>query len=265
MQYIQQSDAAIEVLEQSMSPPHPLLLALEARAPWELAALFATSPWLKRLARGDGHPVLVLPGLGANDWSTAPIRAFLKELGYKPYPWEQGLNLGPRAGVIDACEHRLECIFEHHQRPVSLLGWSLGGVYAREIAKANPQWVRSVITLGSPFSGNPKATKLWRVYEWLSGHKTDTTPDLLRQLRQPPAGVPTTSIFSRSDGVVSWKASVNPRSPLAENIVIPSSHIGLGFNPLALMAVADRLAQSPGQWQPFEPKGLSALLLKTHP
>jgi pimeloyl-ACP methyl ester carboxylesterase len=263
--YEEESAAALDAYERSVTPPHWGLMALEARAPWEFAAMLAASPWLKTLPRGDGHPVLVMPGLGANDLSTLPIRQFLSERGYKPYPWEQGLNLGPRKGVIEACEHRLQCIYEHHLRPVSLLGWSLGGVYAREIAKMQSQWVRSVITLGSPFAGHPKGTNAWRLYQWVSGHVPDSSPELLDRLREPPKDIPTTSVFSRSDGIVSWECCVNEPGLMAENIVLPGSHMGLGFNPLALAVVADRLAQIPGEWKPYEAQGWLARLVKKHP
>ena len=132
--------------------PNAWLLLLEGRAPWEYAALLAATPWLKKLPHGDGHPVLVFPGLGANDLSTAPLRALLDSLGYMTQPWGQGFNFGPRAGVLEQIKHDLQALHRRHHRKVSLLGWSLGGLYARELAKECPELVRSVITLGTPFT-----------------------------------------------------------------------------------------------------------------
>jgi pimeloyl-ACP methyl ester carboxylesterase len=240
--------------------PSALLLALEGRAPWEFAASVAAAPWLRKLPRGDGHRVLVLPGLAANDLTTLPMRAFLKDRGYQALPWEQGLNLGPRAGVLDALRERVRALFALDGRQVSLLGWSLGGVYARELAKEMPGKVRCVITLGSPFAGPPQATNAWWLFERLSGHPE---PDAGMQaaLRVAPP-VPTTSVYSRTDGIVAWQCSLNPPGPLAENIEVHASHIGLGLNPLAMVAIVDRLAQDPAHWQPFDASGLRRWFFK---
>jgi pimeloyl-ACP methyl ester carboxylesterase len=238
----------------AIKPPSALLLMLEGRAPWEYAALVAASPWFSRLPRGDGHAVIVFPGLGASDITTAPLRRFLQARGYQPYPWKLGLNLGPREGVVEGCRSLVSTVAERHGSKVSLIGWSLGGVYAREMAKEMPLLTRCVITLGSPFSGPARATNAWRFFEWVSGQSADD-PQLIGQLRRAPP-VPTTSIFSRTDGVVAWQCSLNDAAPNTENIEIAASHIGMGVNPLALFAVADRLAQDPSNWRPFEVQGV---------
>jgi pimeloyl-ACP methyl ester carboxylesterase len=239
-------------------------MMLEGRAPWELAALFAATPWLRRLPRGDGHPVLVFPGMGANDFTTVPLRNFLGSLGYATKAWGQGFNFGPRDGVLKKCAADVRALAEQHGQPVSLIGWSLGGLYAREMAKELPQHARCVITLGTPFSGHPRATNAWRIFELLSGQEAHD-PSMIERLRTPPA-VPTTSIYSRTDGVVSWRCSLNPKSPLTENIEVHASHVGMGMNPLALYAVADRLAQAPGHWKSFEPHGRRRHFFRTgHP
>ena len=236
------------------SAPGPLLMLLEARAPWEAAALAMATPWLNRLPDGDGHPVLVFPGLAASDFSTLPLRRFLRQRGHWTHAWKQGFNFGPRHGVLHECRNRLRHLAERHGQRVSLIGWSLGGVYARELAKELPELVRCVITLGSPFSGHPHHTNAWRVYEWVSGQSVHDDEALRRQLRQPPP-VPTTSIFSRTDGVVAWHCSVNDELPHTESIEINASHIGMGINPLALYVVADRLRQDPQKWQRFDTGG----------
>ena len=223
---------------------------MEMRAPWELGIALASYPFMKVAPRGDGHPVLVFPGLGAGDVTTVVIRRFLRDLGYASYAWEQGLNFGPRPGVLEACIDRIRQLKQEHGRTVSLVGWSLGGVYARELAKMLPDDVRVVITLGSPFTGDPKATNAWRVYQLVSGEK-DVDPARFAALRETPT-VPTTSIFSRSDGVVAWQCSLEQETASSENIEVHASHVGMGMNPTALYAISDRLAQPEGEWKRFD-------------
>jgi pimeloyl-ACP methyl ester carboxylesterase len=132
---------------------------------------------------------------------------------------------------------------------VSLLGWSLGGIYARDMAKLAPDDVRCVITLGTPFTGTPRATNAWRVYELASGERVESM-DSSRFASPPP--VPTTSIFSRTDGVVAWQCSLEQETSKAENIEVEASHIGLGAHPAVVYAIADRLAQPEGAWKKFD-------------
>jgi hypothetical protein len=240
--------------------PGPFLLALEGRAPWEFAAGLAALPWLRRRPRGDGHRVLVLPGLGASDLTTLPLRRLLAEQGYQPAPWQQGINLGPREGVLDACRRQVRELFARDGEPISLVGWSLGGVYARELAKEMPHFVRCVVTLGSPFSGPPSATNAYWFFRHVGRHPEPDDATLAR-LREPPP-LPTTSIYSRTDGIVAWRCSLNPAAPQAENIEVHASHVGLGLNPLAFYAILDRLAQDPRRWLPFEPRGPQRLFFK---
>ena len=237
-----------------LAAPGPLLMMLEARAPWEYAATLAAAPWLNKLPVGDSHPVLVFPGLGASDTTTVPLRNFLRDRGYTPYPWKQGFNLGPKHGVVAACRDELLRLATRHREKVSLIGWSLGGIYARELAKEQPEQARCVITLGTPFGGHPRATNAWRFYELVSGQSVQGDAALLAQIRQAPA-CPTTSIYSKSDGIVAWQCSINEHAPHTENIEVHASHIGMGMNPLALYAIADRLAQDPQDWQRFDVRG----------
>lgn len=233
-------------------PPSAWLLALELRAFWEFGSLLPSWPVLARAPRGDGHAVMVFPGLSANDASTVPLRHYLQSLNYKPWGWEQGFNFGPRAGVLDEAKNNLIRTYESTGEKVSLIGWSLGGVYARELAKEMPEMVRSVITLGTPFAGSHKATNAWRIYELTSGRKVEREAASYDLPAAPP--VPTTSIYSRTDGVVAWQASIQAadrRNTQTENIEVLASHIGLGVNPSAWWAVADRLAQPEGNWTPF--------------
>jgi pimeloyl-ACP methyl ester carboxylesterase len=246
-----------------LQPPGLLKLALEGRAPWEFAALLAAAPWLRQLPEGDGHPVIVFPGLGVSDFTTVPMRNFLGAIGYEPHPWRQGFNFGPRDGVLEACSEQLQSVRGRSGQPVSLIGWSLGGIYARELAKLHPDHVRCVITLGSPFTGHPRATNAWRLFELVSG-LSSRDPEVMEDVRQPPP-VPTTSIYSRSDGVVAWQCSVNPELPHTENIEIQASHVGMGMNPLAMYLIADRLRQPAEAWQPFRPEGAQRWFFKSGP
>lgn len=238
------------------SAPSAFLMAMEFRAPWEFGALIPAWPMLQRAPAGDGHSVIVFPGLSASDTSTLPLRGYLQGLGYAVSGWNQSHNFGPRAGVLQEARRQVQATFAESGRKVSLIGWSLGGIYARELAKELPDCVRSVITLGTPFSGSHKSTNAWRVYELTSGRKVEHETALFDLPTAPP--VPTTSIYTRTDGVVAWQASLQAPSkanPFTENVEVYASHIGLGVNPTAWWAVADRLAQAEGQWKPFERKG----------
>ncbi len=245
-------------LHAQFPPPNILLQLLELRFAWEHWAGLATLPAWSAAASGDGHPVLVLPGLTAGDASTFVLRQFLNSRGFDARGWGQGLNLGLREGVIERTHETVLKLFAETGRKVSLIGWSLGGLYARELAKLSPEAVKLVITIGSPFTGHPRETNAWRLYELSSGHKIDPH-DLHEPLRHAPP-VPTTSIFSRTDGIVSWHCCYESRGELAENIVIEASHLGLGAHPATLFAVADRLAQPEGRWEPFHRDGWRAFV-----
>jgi pimeloyl-ACP methyl ester carboxylesterase len=240
-----------------LDPPNLALLALEFRAFWEFGAVVPAWPALQRApkcdADGDGTHVIVFPGLSAGDISTVPLRKYLDGLGYVTTGWGQGLNLGPRSGVLDAAQHQIRQVFETTGRKVSLVGWSLGGIYAREMAKLLPEMVHCVITLGTPFAGSPKSTNAWRIYELATGRNTDIEHTHY-DLPMAPASVPTSSIYSRSDGIVAWQGSIQASckvNPHTENIEVFASHVGIGLNPSAWWAVADRLAQKKASWKPF--------------
>jgi len=240
-------------------PPSRLLKLLELRAFGEFGSALACLPLLQTAPRGDGHPVLVLPGLIAGDGSTRLLRGYLGGLGYDVHGWGLGRNLGLKPGLED---RMVALVHELHQRSggrrVSLVGWSLGGVYARELALRVPDLVRDCIMLGAPIHGDPRSTNAWRIYELASGQSVDD-PELRRTPAAPPP-VPTTSIFSRTDGVVAWRCCVETPGDQAENIEVEGSHCGLGANPAVLYAVADRLAQREEAWQPFDRSGLRALV-----
>lgn len=240
----------------SLKPPSNLLLLAEGRAFYEAAAGLLARPFLRRAPKGDGHPVLVLPGFLATDTSTVPLRRFLRDRGLQPYGWRQGRNLGPRPGVEDQMLERLRELRRQSGRKVSVVGWSLGGIYARELACRAPEDVRQVITLGSPFAGDPKGSRPWRLFEWLSGRRVDgLDPELVERMRRPPP-VPSTAVFSRSDGIAAWQSCVESYGAQSESIEVVSSHMGMGFNPLVLYILADRLALPEEGWRPFRRYGV---------
>ncbi|HEY2929836.1 esterase/lipase family protein [Piscinibacter sp.] len=239
-----------------IAPPSRLLQLLELRASWELAAGVAALPWLRLAPRGDGHPVLVLPGLVASDRSTHLLRAFLTRRGYEVHGWGLGRNYGPRPSVEEAMLATIDRLHAKSGRKVSLIGQSLGGAYARLLAAQRPDAVRCVITLGSPISGHPRSSTAWRIYEFTSG-ESSVDPRRWQQVTQTPR-VPTTAIYSRSDGVVAWRNSVETSGAHTESIEVVSSHMGMAVHPAVLYAVAERLAQPEGQWQPFERCGWRA-------
>lgn len=236
---------------QTLAPPSRLLQWIEWRALGEVAGTLLTWPLLARAPRGDGHPVLVLPGLMASDRSTVLLRTFLRQRGYDAHGWGQGNNFGPREGVSEAMLAQLGRLHANSGRKVSVIGWSLGGLYARMLATQRPEAVRSVITLGSPIGGHPRATNAWRLYEFVSGKSAADSEEWATYSATPPA--PTTSIWSRTDGIVAWRNSVQVPDKQAENIEVYASHMGIGANATVLYAVADRLAQPEGAWRPFEP------------
>ena len=239
-----------------IKPPSRLLQWLELRAAGELVAGIAAMPWLRLAPRGDGHPVIVLPGLIASDLSTRLLRDFLARRGYDVHGWGLGRNYGPRPGIEDGMLALVDRLHAQSGRKVSLIGQSLGGAYARSLAAQRSAAVRSVITLGSPVTGHPRASNAWRVYEFTSG-KSSVDPQRWQQVTQP-LRVPSTSIYSRTDGIVAWRASIAADGPQAESIEVVSSHIGMAVHPAVLYAVADRLAQPEGEWRPFERRGWRA-------
>jgi pimeloyl-ACP methyl ester carboxylesterase len=204
-------------------------LLSEMRAVPEFAQFLAATPILALAPRGDGHPVLVLPGWTADDSSTRTLRWYLRQLGYAVHGWGLGVNEGLSGETAARVSERMgELAGRYGRRTISLVGWSLGGVYARALARDQPRSVRCVITLGSPINAS-------------------------RPRARGPLPMPSTSIYSRSDAIVPWRMSLERTGPRSENVEVRGSHTGLGHNAAALLVVADRLAQPEGDWRPFAP------------
>lgn len=247
--------------DQSFKPPSRLLLALELRSLPELGSFIASAPLLTMItSSGDGHPVIVLPGLVTSDRATLPLRGFLRSKGYATYGWNLGRNFGPRPGVERRMLDQVKELVDTHGRTVSIIGWSLGGIYARQLAKMMPERVRCVITLGSPFNGDPRTTNAWRLYEFMSGTKVDDRDKHMGGAIAQSPPVPTTAIYSRSDGVCAWQSCLENELPHTENIEVAASHCGLGHHPAAVYAICDRLAQKEGEWKPFDRSGWKRLV-----
>jgi pimeloyl-ACP methyl ester carboxylesterase len=245
--------------EERLRAPGLGLLLAEVRGVFEFNASLLLSPLLMRAPRGDGHPVLTLPGFLASDLSLAPMRRYLRELGYDTYAWKMGRNTGGVSRMRASLRDRLAEIHAATGRKVSLVGWSLGGVYARDLALQAPDMVRCVVTLGSPFANDVRATNATRLYKALSGEAVEHNSEL----RTAIAGdlpVPASSIYSRTDGIVNWRTCISRPSETAENIEVHlASHVGLGVNAAALWALADRLAQPEGEFRQFNRSGPFAI------
>lgn len=237
----------------AIAAPPAWMSALEVRAFNERAMMTAALPLLRRLPKGDGHHVIVLPGFTAGDGSTKPLRRLLRDLGYHTHGWRLGQNLGPTPETLNGLGDLIERVYRDADDRVTLIGWSLGGIYARELARAAPHMVRQVITLGSPIQmieeDSSGAEQIWKRLRHL--HSPTFTRDVRAAFR-PHLEVPATSIYSRTDGVVNWQSSLIRKTARTENIQVIGSHCGLGFNTAVAVAVADRLAQPAGEWRPFK-------------
>ena len=246
----------MKAVQSARRPRAHLLLTETARASVEFGAMGAMLPALRRAPRGDGHHVLVFPGLMASDNSTRALRWYLRDLGYHAHGWRLGINVGPTERILAGMERRITMLHAQHGAPVSIIGWSLGGIYAREMARWHPDAVRQVITLGSPFAlEDHEQSNARGVYNMLSTFHSPRV-DALREpeLSRQPVPVPTTAIYSKGDGIVPWRTCMDGPDrlgPDAENIRVIGSHVGLGHNPRVLSIVADRLAQPLGQWRPY--------------
>jgi dienelactone hydrolase len=240
--------------------PYPslgLYLTEPARGLADLATLPLAGLWLPVAPRGDGHGVLVLPGLLASDTSTVPLRWWLTWLGYDVHGWELGRNHGPTDEVLDGLPAALTTLAGRTGGPVSIIGWSLGGIYARELAREYPRLTRQVITLGSPFaltgSGHTRADGVYRRHSGLHA-ASGRLPT--REAVARPVNVPSTAVYSRYDGVVSWQNCIEAETERHINVEVRCGHLGFGVDPATLWLIADRLAVPAGERRPFRPPPL---------
>lgn len=192
---------------------------------------------------GDGHPVVVIPGFLAGELSTQPLREFITKIGYTAYDWNMGRNYA-RIENLPKLLKQLNKIYKKHQLKLTLIGWSLGGIYARELAKRNPQIIRHVITMGSPFKNVRNSNNVSWIYEIMHTQETKEAHNLLLEDIPTPPALPTTCIYSKADGIVPWELCIeDTKSNLYENIEVDSPHLGMGFDKEVLELVANLLAK----------------------
>ena len=245
--------------------PSVLSSLLEARIFMEMALLPASLPLLMAAPQGDGHPVILVPGFMAGESTLAALKLFLQNKGYDVHNWGLGRNVGFRGKHANALPQKIRYLHHTTGRKVSLVGWSLGGVFSFYGAETTQDCVRSIITLGSPVSvdmmGNQSPPALKAMYRLVShrlgasAHLMQPRAKAMREHRRLP--IPTSCLYSLSDGVVPpQEATIDGDPALHENIQVPGSHVGLGFNGIVMAIVADRLAQAEGDWKPFAPQGL---------
>jgi pimeloyl-ACP methyl ester carboxylesterase len=245
-------------------PPPSAWLALTEpqRVILEVVSLATLRRLLARLPQGDGHPLMVLPGFLGSDAYNAALRRFLRHLGYRAHGWGLGRNLGPRDHALDDLRQRLRSLAERYGEPLSLVGHSLGGIFARELAREEPSLVRQVISLGSPFGrGRHRASHPARLFDALN--PAEEIPVALDELHWSPP-VPTTAVYSHGDGIVNWRTAVQHEEYLrgdCQNIRVRGSHCGMTLNPTVWYVIADRLRLAADAWRPFEPSGLARLLI----
>lgn len=193
---------------------------------------------------GDGHPVVIFPGLGADGHVVAPLREHLRAQGYAAFDWGQGFNKGPQGDIdtwLEVLASRISELLDRHVQPATFIGWSLGGIYARELGKCMAPRLRQVITIGTPFNGEADHTHAGWLFQLLNGVSAPIDPALHARLRTPPP-VPTTSLYSRTDGVVAWQACRHAKpSKHTRDIEVPGSHLGMCWNPDVLHTVTGLL------------------------
>jgi pimeloyl-ACP methyl ester carboxylesterase len=221
-------------------PPSRLGLWREPFGVFELPRLLWRARDLASAPRGDGEPVMVIPGYSAGDASTLPLRSYLALLGYSVFGWGLGRNSGDVPELIPRVVARLDSLARETGQRVRLIGWSLGGYLAREAARERPRAVERVVTLGSPVVGGPKYTVVGRYYAQ-RGYDLDAIEAAVAAREQTPLEVPVTAVYSRSDGVVAWRACIDSTSEKVEHVEVTTTHLGLGLSPEVYRIIAERL------------------------
>lgn len=219
-------------------PSLPLLLG-NISMPFDLARTRARAASLAGAMRGDGRLVLLLPGLLASEQRMEPLRAILNAAGYDAHGWAMGRNFGPKPDSLDQIDRRVDAIRRKSGGQVTLVGWSLGGLFAREYAKFAPHKVGGVVTMGTPFSGDPRANHAWRLYQLISGFPVDRPPFACAREVKPP--VPTVALWSRRDGVILPECARGRPSERDRAVEVDCTHMGFAAAPEGILAVGRAL------------------------
>ena len=222
------------------------LLAVPELAMFPVAAVTAALT----TSKAESRPVLVIPGFIGTDQSTLPLRTFLWSQGHRPYGWGIGRNIGPADHVVSGLDRLLVRLYARHQCPIDVVGWSLGGVFGRLLAMNRPHMVRQVITLGSPIKIDRNQSNVSFLFDLMGSIWKFAFPSQRLDVDSVP--VPSTTIWTRHDGVVPGLACRQTPGPQAESVEVRGSHFGLGYNTAVLRVVADRLALPDNEWYPFE-------------
>jgi pimeloyl-ACP methyl ester carboxylesterase len=230
----------------AFAPPSVFNTAREILAPFEWAGTLIQFPTLSLLPKGDGRPILLIPGYMTDEWSMRPLKVFLNKLGYEVYDWDHGRNLGKVDRYIDRVGKSLQRKTQGDQAksPFTLIGWSLGGVIAREVARLFPEQVREVITMGSPITGGPKYTVVGQKYAKRERLDLDEFEKHVLERNQIGFEQPVTSIYSKTDGVVGWQAALDIYNAHARNIEVSATHLGIGVNAKVWRIIAAILAEN---------------------
>jgi pimeloyl-ACP methyl ester carboxylesterase len=226
----------------ALAPPGRLLILRELAAPLDIAGSLLRAPGLVTCPRGRGETVIVMPGFGTGDRSTRILRTFLELVGYKAEGWGLGINRGNVEELMPVVAAHVAARSEALGEPVHLVGWSLGGVLAREAARDLPGQVRQVITLGTPVVGGPRFTAVAPIYA-AQGFDFGNIERQISERNKVPIRVPVTSIYSKSDGVVAWRAAIDPVNRHVEHVEVRESHFSLGFSSRVFRILAERLAR----------------------
>lgn len=210
-----------------------------AAMPFDAARTRARAGELAAAIRGDGRKILLIPGLMASEHRMEPMRAILNAAGFEAYGWDMGRNLGPRLDTLEKIDRRIEEIGGSSGAKVTLVGWSLGGIFAREYAKVAHAKVEGVVTMGTPFSGDPRANHAWQLYQWVAGHPVDRPPLPCKREEKPP--VPTVALWSQRDGVILPACSRGCAGERDRAMEVDCTHMGFATAPEGILAVARAL------------------------
>jgi Alpha/beta hydrolase family len=234
-----------------LEAPYPSSVIREVRGLLEFPRLLFRFPELARQPRGDGQPVLILPGWGSGDVSTALLKGYLRLLGYRARGWGLGRNKGNVVELLPRILKRVASLGRRTNHKVHLIGWSFGGYLARELARERADLIGHVITLGTPVVGGPKYTVFAKSFQ-RRGIDVDAIAAAIEIRNKVSMCTPVIAIYSRRDGVVAWQACIDSHGTNVEHIEVYTTHFGFGFSADVYKIIAQRLAGIPPAGQPIE-------------